>query len=327
MKSISRKSDITKSIISDDIRWIWRYAKSSILITTFVIGILLFFLNILIWISNQANLFWNKLQEKLSIYLEIDKNNLNNDDIYPQILKLQKNLDSFGIKNKFVSEKDWLKQLSKTMPEIIKTLNQYNIDSPFTDILYVYIKSENQYLEFSKIIPNYKDIIKNFDNISNNKDFLDQESRIIDAIKFINFIIWWAYFLFGVFFIIIIANIFYLVRILIAKFIQQIWLKKLLGASYSQISTPFFVMIAGIIFLWWIIMSILMLLLDFYLKKYNFSLVFFVDIFSLDIIPESFSNIFYKARIVIPFQIIFLISISIIINWNYLFRVIKKSWD
>lgn len=327
MRSISRKSDISRSVVVDDIKWILRYAKSSIIITTLVVAVLLFFLNILIWTANQANIFGSQLQDKLWLYLEINKQRKDSDEVYGKVLKLQKTLDNIGIKNKFISEKEWLKQMTKSMPDIINTLNQYNISSPFNDMLYIYIKSEDQYNQLKDIIKGYSDIIQNSENISYSKEFLDQENRIVKAIKFTNFIISWTYFLVWVFLIIIIANIFYLVRILIAKFREQIELKKLLWASYNQISNPFFAMIAWIIWIWSIVMILLILLLDIYLSKYNFSLVFFVDIFSLDIIPESFGSVFNKARYIIPLEVILLIWVSVFINGNYLYKVIKKAWN
>ncbi len=326
MLKITRKSKISESIIKEDLISMRKYARRSILTTTIIVWLVLFFLNILIWIANHTHKFSKTIDSKLWMYFYIKDNPWNEDYTYSQILKLQKELDTNKIKNQFISKSQALKFFQKKLPNIISQFKKYDIWNPFPATLYVKISSDQDYQKLQQIIPKYANIISNSDDLDKSRNLYWQETRIIKTLNFSKFLVLGSYFLILLFTSIILFVLFYLFRILINKFYKKIEIKKLLWASFYQMAWPFLIIIASIIISWFIIMIILTFLLDLYLKTKDFSLIFFVDVFSLDIAPKSITWFILNSFWIIFFELVFFLWLSFILNTTYIARKIAKAW-
>ena len=125
--------------------------------------------------------------------------------------------------------------------------------------------------------------------------------------------------------IIILTIVFYVLRIISNKFTDNIHIKKLLGASFGQIANPFNALLGGVICAGFVVMFFLIIGLDLYLKTHDFSMLFFVDIFSLGFLPDSFSSFLIQPRYVLGAEWVALLVISFFINNWYLQKTILKA--
>lgn len=304
-----------------------RYAWKWCITTAIIIWFLLFFLNLLIGIANHTHQFAQTLKDRLGMYFYIREDPNQQQAIYEKVLYLQKKLDTAGIKNKFISKKEAMFFLQKKLPNIASKFQQYNINNPFPATLQVTIKSEQDYKLLQQILPQYADILTNVTELNEGRTLRDQEARIVKAIGFSNFLVYGSYFLVGIFSIIIVTIVFYLLRIIANKFSDNVQIKKLLGASYGQIANPFNILLAGVIFAGFVVMFLLILWLDSYLTTHNFSMLFFVDVFSLWFLPNSLSWFVVQPRYIIFFECIILIFASFVVNNYYLQKLITEAWN
>ncbi len=325
VKSTTHKSEISKSMIKDDIIWMRRYARKSIVATTLVVWFLLFFLNILIWVANHTSKFSDTLHDKLWMYFYIVDRPWEEDAIYGKILRLQKELDAEKIHNEFVSKTEALKFLQKKMPDLISKFSEYDISNPFPATLYLKVLNEWDYDKLQQIMPNYASVISNVDDLEAGRSLYGQETRIIKTLNFSKFLVNWSYFLVILFVWIILFLLFYLFRVLINKFHSKIEVKKLLWATFEQMAWPFLGQILWILLWWFVIMFLLTFWLDLYLQTKDFSLLFFVDIFSLDIVPASITWFVLSGFWIVLGEIIFLVGVSMLVNISYIGKVIKKA--
>lgn len=325
MKAYTRPSDISQSMRRDDTKNMLRYWRKSFTIVSIIVAFLLFFLNILIGIANHTQQFSYTLQDKLGMYFYIQDEPEQEEAIYTKVVQLQKELEYADIDTTFVSKKDAMGFLQQKIPDVLSKFKDYGIGNPFPATLYVKVRNEADYTSIQEILPNYAEIISNSEDIQQSRTIEGQEKRLIKAISFSSFLTKGSYFLVGVFILIIMTVLLFLLKLQAQKFYKKIELKKLLGASYSQIRQPFVVMAGSILLIGFILMLGLVFGLDNYLKYHDFSLMFFVDVFSLDILPESLLNFITGGGWIILGEFIILAALIYLVSRSYLSNVIRKA--
>jgi len=323
----SRPSDISQSMIIDDIKSMLRYGRKAFAITVLILSFLLFFLNILIGIGNNMSRFSNQLKSTLSFKFFVLDDTEKEDLITDKVLFLQRKLDEQWISSLYVSKQDARNYMTKQIPDIIWKFDEYRINNPFPAMLEVKIVDENDYKTLQTIVPEFADIITNPDEVWKWVSIAEQESTTIKALTFSNFLVTWSYFLIVIFIVILLTILYFLLRILTNKFHEKIELKKLLWASYNQIALPFIWISLAVFIVGFICMLLLNVWLDMYLQSKDFSLIFFVDVFSLDIVPQNIGAYLTAARYVLVIEFIVLSLLIVFSNGIFLQRVIRKAWN
>lgn len=304
-----------------------RYWRKAFLVTIAIITFLLFFLNLLVWLANRMQQFGWAIRNSLNFEFYIIEKPDQNDLVYQKVIQLQKLLEREWITTNYKSKQDAFEKMRNFLPDVIRNFETYNINNPFPSSLQVFIEDDEDYSTLQNVIPQFADIISNPDNIWKWTSVWEQEVINAQAIAFANFL--WTFFwvLVVIFFTIIITVLFFLARILINKFIDKIELKKLLWASYWQIIFPFIGITIWLLLTSFIMMIIMNWLLDWYLQTKDFSLVFFVDIFSLPMLPDSLVWLLSPQRYILIGEIIALSIILSIIISMYMKKLILKVWN
>lgn len=167
-----------------------------------------------------------------------------------------------------------------------------------------------------KIVWKYKDIILNFDDALWTLSFTAQQERVAQVINMMNSLQYLVYFLIFMVIVIIIAFLIYAIRLNFFRFQKQIEVEKLLWTKYSYIMSPFIVYVisilcASFLLTWWYLF-ILFSRLDLYFKK-----VFSTSVY--EILPAK--TILFQR---VGGEIAFLIILSIIFSWLFLWSLLKK---
>ncbi len=325
-KKITRKSIIKKSIVWDDVLSMIRYSLPKFLFMGIIIGFLLFFLNLLIGLSNHANNFADTLQSKLGMYFYIKDLPWEENNVYTRVLHLQQKLEDRGVDTDFVSKDDAKQFLAKRIPDILEQFEYYGIESPFPATLYIMITSKESYEATSQVLPEYSDIILNVADITKWRTIAEQEKRIVRVMNFSNAVVRLSYFLIGFFVVIIGVIMFYMIQTKFQQFHDKIELKKLLWATYMQIKLPFLLSSSLLLALGFLIMILLLLVTNGYVHQYDLSVEYLAQLFQLDIElwDALLKNYVGTWVFMILFEMVVFFACLWIFAGMYLHRLVKK---
>jgi len=281
-----------------------------------IISFLLFFWNLLLLVSHQVAVSGDNIQQKLGVYFYLSDSWSSKDEVYSHTIEMMDVLKKAGLEVNFYSKKDAFDVLSKKLPNVIGSLEQYGIQNPLPPTLYVLFDNQKEYESMKKIVWKYKDIILNFDDALWTLSFTAQQERVAQVINMMNSLQYLVYFLIFMVIVIIIAFLIYAIRLNFFRFQKQIEVEKLLWTKYSYIMSPFIVYVisilcASFLLTWWYLF-ILFSRLDLYFKK-----VFSTSVY--EILPAK--TILFQR---VGGEIAFLIILSIIFSWLFLWSLLKK---
>lgn len=312
----------------DDLKSMIAYSGKTFILIACVVAFLVFFLNILIGLANHTNKFSDTIEDKLSMVFYIDEtSSQSEDEVYVQVHRLQQQLDSLWIENNFVTKTDAKAYFSQKIPDLMTKFDDYDISNPFPPTLHINIHGEQEYNLLLNILPAYSTILSNLDEeLQSERNLQSQEKRILKAMNFSNFLVYGSYFLIVLFLVIIGFIFFSWMRVLVGHFSHKITIKKLLWATYLQVSAPFQAISFATLLVWFLGMFVLLLFLDLYLQQRNFSMMFFVDVFSIDIIPKHISWFILHSWYIIFAELIVILGMIYLLNHRLLYKKFRKAW-
>ena len=128
----------------------------------------------------------------------------------------------------FYSKDDAFSLLKQRLPEVIGSLEKYNIENPLPPTIYVLFDNKEEYEAMKTIVLNYEDNIINLSDVTRGLSFGEQEQRVEKVINLMNVFQYLSYFLILVTVIIVISFLGYAIRLNFFRFQKQIEVEKLL---------------------------------------------------------------------------------------------------
>lgn len=325
-EKITRKSIIKKSIIRDDVYWMIRHSLFSFLFMGVILWFMLFFLNMLVWLSNHAMDFSDTVRDKLSMFFYVKDIPGEEQNVYTKVLSLQQTLEKAGVETTFVSDKAGEQFLKNRVPDLFEKLEYYGIDSPFLATLYIKIPDAQAYEKVKSIVPEYSDIMFNVWDLTQSRTLQEQEKRIVRTVNFTSWVMVVSYSLIFVFLAMIVVIMIYMIKTKFQQYHDKIEIKKMLGASYLQIKLPFLILSSLQLLIGFWLMLLLMVILNIYVYQYDISIQYFAQLFNLDLAAD---DIIIKKYIwpnfwLLLIEMIAFVAILRFCSSLYLNRLIKK---
>jgi len=205
----------------------------------FIVSFLLFFLNVLLGVSFFAQKNVEDMRDRLGVFIYLKTDVKDSDKLYAQAIALQDQLKQEGLEVDFRSKEKWWEIMAQRFPEVVELSQETGLDIPLPALLFIRFNSKEQYESLNKIVSQHKEIIQDLSWNRSQEDFAQQQSRSERYIEFFNFVVYFAYFMVGVFIFIILSFIILSIKNSFYGFYKQIEVEKLLGALYYQIKVPF----------------------------------------------------------------------------------------
>lgn len=283
---------------------------------SFLLGLLIFLLNILMWVSFGINQFADSVKSKLGIYFYIKDIPDQKDQIYSKLINMQQDLKNSNIQFKFYDKDVAYGTLQKKIPDIVKTFGKYGIKNPLPATMYIIVNNTSQYDGMKSVVAKYADIIINNEDINQSKSYQEQRQRVINIINLSNFITILSYSL--VWFIIILTIVFvlFIIRFKFLSFIKIVEIEKLVWASFWQIKKPFLLDVLLMTITWFAIWVMLLFVTNGYIDSY-ISWLFNTNIWAL-------TNITNYVRIYVLAEFAFLVILIQLASNFFVHRLIKK---
>ncbi len=201
-----------------------------------IISFLLFFLNLLVILSYNTQVFWDNVREKLGVYLYLNDTDLSEDFVYAEAIDMKEELEDAWLDVEFYSKEDAFNVLEERLPNVIGNFEKYWIENPLPPTMYVQFSDEADYRRLKDAVLKYEDIILNLNDISEEWFALsDQEHRSSQVINLTNFLTTFSYVLIWVIWIIIISFLLFGLQLTFYRFKKQVEVEKLLWAWYFRI--------------------------------------------------------------------------------------------
>lgn len=289
---------------------------------TVIISFLLFFLNMLLWISYSVNNFSQEVKNKLWIYFYIWmwEDDQMVDKRYEEVIELKELLEDRWFEVTFYSKSDALETLSKRMPNIINEIHhiqKYWEENPLPNTLYVIFNSKEEFELLKDLVKDYEYLISNINDIQETKSYDQQKKRAQNVIEMTNFTQYFAYFLIWVLTVIMMAFILLIIKLSFYNFYMQIEVEKLLWASYWQIKWPFFTKVLTIFWLSFMLVWTYLLIFSDYINQY------FEKVFEIKFYDYLWTLSFDISKILL-IEFISILFLAFIISNLFLDRLIKK---
>ncbi len=193
------------------------------------------------------------LTNKLGMYFYITET-ITGDALNTQVLALMKELDTAHISSEYLSQDDATQALKKRLPDIVTQFENYDIDAQLPSTLYISIRDEKEHKTLATLLPKYNSIITNLDDLGDGTSVRNQEQRVMKAIDFAQFLKQSSVVLIIIFIILMIGIVSLLIYFKLKQFEELLSLKKIVGASYGQMRSPFLVFVA-LVLLGWMMLS------------------------------------------------------------------------
>lgn len=279
-----------------------------------LMGFLFLLLNIFAGTAIYSQKVNENIREKLWLYVYIN----NYDDIsteYKEAIQIKEEIEKYGIEVSFISKDDALKSFEKTMPNIKKNLQKFNIDNPLYSTLYIKISDKDNYKTIKNILNENKDKIQNYEDFDID-NFNSQEQRSIQTITVSNFIQKVIITFSIILILIIILFITHIIYSLYKHFEKDLSSKKMLWVDEYGIIGPF-IMTNILVIIW----SLLLWLISY---------IIIITLLSLQtkwLIDNNISTTFlhsFQIRKTLILEIIIALLWTMIISYAYLH---KLEWN
>lgn len=284
---------------------------------SFLIGFLLFLLNVFLAGSFYASQFSDSIKEKLWLYFYIKNTDENKDLVYKQVIQLKDELQGQWLQVMFSSQEDAFQFLEKKFPDIIDNFKKFWINNPLPSTLYVMFKNEAQYNMLRNTIIKYKDIILNIKDIDQENTIKQQENRVLRLINFSNFIQGTLYVLILILSVIILTFLVFLLNNLFQRFSKELIVKKLLGALYTQLTASFIGTTTLVMLVGFVLSYVMILIATAVMSIYVSGLL---DVNMWTYIGQNIGSILFILLI----ELLIILSLSISISYRFLRSVHQK---
>ena len=282
-----------------------------------IISFLLFFLNLLVIVSYNTEVFNDDVREKLWVYLYLNDSEEIKDLVYSEAIAMKSDLESAWMSVDFYSKEDAFQILEERLPNVIDNFERYGIDNPLPPTLYIQFSNEQDYSRLKDIVLSYEEVIVNLSDLETEWfTFTEQERRSANVINLTNFLSQFSYFLIAVILIIIIAFLLFGLKITFYRFREQIEVEKLLGAWYFHIKKPFLMMSAIVLFLAFILMV-----------GYFFGLFSVLDEYVMSVFGVSVYEYVLPLEIIAEFltrEFLILLCLWVLFARGFLSRLIRR---
>jgi len=224
----------------------------------FLLGFILFLLNIFLGASFYVHSFSNELKDKLGMYFYIKDDTSTQSITYKKVIELQNTLASQGIKSTFSSKDDAINFLKNKIPDVMENFTQFGVDNPLPSTLYVMFRNHSQYEILKTTLVNYKDIILNMKDIDGS--IQQQEDRTLSLINLMNFIEIIVITVVVILFIVILALLAILTMFFAKYFQKHIEIRNLLGGFIEETAKEFSLVHLDLLIIGFIFCGLLLLL-------------------------------------------------------------------
>lgn len=256
-------------------------------------------------VAYQVALSWEQIQEKLWVYFYLDDSSEEKDEIYAKAIDMMQEMQNNWLEVSFYSKDDAFSLLKQRLPEVIWSLEKYNIDNPLPPTLYVLFDSKEEYETMKTIVLNYENDIMNLDDVTQWLTFGEQEQRIEKVVNLMNFMKYLSYFLIAITIVIVISFLWYAIRLNYFRFQKQIEVEKLLWAPYLKIISPFL-----------LYTTFILLLAFLFAGGYIWYVLEYVNMYFLDVFSLSFYGQLPSNEILIQFL---LAQVGVVVCLNIFF--------
>jgi cell division protein FtsX len=226
------------SLFKEDVQHLLKHSWKQVIGLGFLVGGLLFLLNIFLGVSFFAHGIGDTIKDKLGMYFYINETSGDQSAVYGRVTQLQKDLQVQGLSVSFSSKDDAMKFLAQKVPEVVSNLEKFGIKNPLPSTLYVMFHSSNEYESLKSTITNYKDIILNNKDMETS-NLQDQEMRILHIFSLTSAITWLSIFIVILMLVVIFSFLGYLFTTVFDHFKKHFEIKKLLGASLWEMIQDF----------------------------------------------------------------------------------------
>lgn len=290
-------------VFNRDFNTILKTSRTNIFWVSIFIGFLLFLLNIFLCISLYANQLTGDLKDKLGMYFYIKETTTQTWDINARVISLKDALEAEWLQVTFLSKTDALAFLQKKVPDVVNNFKKFGIDNPLPATLYVMFDSDKKYESLKTIIQNNKDIILNVKDVDAWSTIKQQENRVLTIINLSNFVVAISYLIIAILLAMILAFLGFLLKNVFHTFHKELAVKKILWATYQQITQWFVSLTTNVLLFSFLICLLLLLISGVIINSYMYTL--------FDITLRSiFHNMFWAL-------IIFIIEIGIVAGVGY----------
>ncbi len=282
-----------------------------------IISFLLFFLNLLMILSYNTNVFNQNVREKLGVYLYLDDNAAVKDVVYAEAIQMKSDLEQKWMNVDFYSKEDAFQILEDRLPNVIENFEKYGIENPLPPTLYIQFSNEQDYTNLKDIVLSYEDVIMNLGDLETEGfAFTEQERRSANVINLTNFLSQFWYFLIGIILVIIITFLLFGLKLTFYRFWEQIEVEKLLWAWYFHIKKPF------LYISWWVLLWAFGLMLVYFAWFFTALNSYFLSVFSVSVyeylLPVRYIREFLGREFLI------LLSLWLLFAWGFLSKLIRK---
>ncbi len=238
-----KRKAISHSTLGVTVHQFWQGQWWQVLMMSWVFALLLMFLHIFVLASKMTSHASEWIRERLGVYFYIKdgaqvESGVTQEQIWSRVVKFKDELEDGGLKVKYFSKDEALKNLQERLPNMVKNFDEYGIDNPLPVTLYVTFRDQAQYDFIMKAKDNYQDIILSNNQTTNSQEQFIRNARIINVLKVLQF--------FFAFIIIacVLVILLFLGMIIKTKFTAMqhtIDVQKLLGSPYARLKRPFFI--------------------------------------------------------------------------------------
>lgn len=277
----TRLSIIKKSLLREEVMRMIVSRPWQTLIAAVMGWFLLMFLTLLIGLGSHLTDVSTWLKDKLGMYFYITQQG-DQAAVQQKVLALTKELEQVSIKADYISADQAAAFLAKRLPTIIQKFQDYNINNPLPATLFVVVRRDADYQALQTIMPRYADIIDNAADVASTSSLKLQEQRVIRALDFAQFLQWASYALIVLFALLTIGVIIFVISLKLQQFHELLSLKKLLGATITQMTKPFIVFIGIIMAIAYWLSLLLTVIVGLVSMAMDNSLIYFSQLLGLD---------------------------------------------
>lgn len=293
-----------------------KYSRFQVITGIIITSFLLFFVNVLALVAHQVERSREEVQGKLWVYFYLDDVAYDSEVLYAKAIELMWWLEEKWLEVAFYSKEDAFDLLSQRLPDVVGSLEAFNIDNPLPPTLYILFDSQEQYDILKDTLVRYEDMIVNLDDVSSGLSFGEQEQRVAKVINLMNFLKYLSWFLVSITVLIMLVFLLYALRINFFRFRKQLEVEKLLGAPYIKIIAPFLlyiwsILLCSFLLAWWY-MWFVFAHIQAYVKD-----VFFIPLSS--VLPAWSSMVWFAS-----IQIVGLLLLHMVFGSFVLWRLLKK---
>lgn len=281
----------------------------------FLVAFLFILLNLFLGVGVYVKDLAKQVQNKMGVYLYLNDTPWNETKVYNQVLAIKKDLEEHDVQVKFVSKEDAFNFLEKKLPNITENFNKFDIENPLQSTLYLTFKDKKSYEYTAQTLAKNKEIISNYNDIKKGTSLHAQNNRVIGIMNLSYFAQIFIYSVIVILFVLLLVLLRYFLKTLTHHFHQDMYRKKIMGATKLQIIVPLLSYTMLSVFLGVVISIFLSLWLGVVVNHYV------LQYFQVETYKYLFSSELAKSVII---AIIVAFVVAKLVAYRYLYKVDKE---